>query len=436
MADVNVTSARSRTPLAVPPAVPDGRYNAWIMSLVLRRALSTFAVFGALAVPARVDAIERPPAPQPLAKLPGPTGTDVAFSRDGQLLLTAGGDEARVWDAQTYKPLTKPLKHEHGQKLYLAALSSEGKLALTVAGNDAWLWDVATSRRLSVLRHKGKVRSASFSPDGSRVITAADDKVARVWDAGAGRSLFDLPHRLPVVFAAFSPDGGERVFTLEYEPKKSFGLGEREKTSGHLWDGRTGSLVAHIVYDSGFANREDTRSPAAFSDDGKKLITARWGWAVVWDASTGRELRRLETIEFAGHGIAADGVALNADGTRAVTTYLPGRVQLWNAESGARVGPEFGEAAASFTSVVFAAGGRLLLAGHHDLSGLWDIESGRQVLALEAWEPGGFQDPPAVAISPDGKCVAAGFASDGFTGIWRIEPAPPAALDAEPRGRR
>ena len=50
--------------------------------------------------------------------------------------------------------------------------------------------------------------SAAFSPDGSRIVTASNDKTARVWDAATGKAIAVLSgHEDSVISAAFSPDG-------------------------------------------------------------------------------------------------------------------------------------------------------------------------------------------------------------------------------------
>jgi WD40 repeat protein len=47
--------------------------------------------------------------------------------------------------------------------------------------NTARIWDAATANDTATLRgHDEAVNSAAFSPDGSRIVTASDDKTARI----------------------------------------------------------------------------------------------------------------------------------------------------------------------------------------------------------------------------------------------------------------
>jgi WD40 repeat protein len=69
------------------------------------------------------------------------------------------------------------------------------------------------------------VWSAAFSPDGTRVITASQDRTARIWDAASGREIAILRgHDNWVVHAAFSPDGSRAV------------TASRDKTA-RVWNG-------------------------------------------------------------------------------------------------------------------------------------------------------------------------------------------------------
>ncbi|MCH8342580.1 MAG: PD40 domain-containing protein [Planctomycetes bacterium] len=57
------------------------------------------------------------------------------------------------------------------------------------------------------------MNSASFSPDGTRIVTASWDNTARVWDAATGEQLLVLRgHEFIVYSASFSPDG-KRIVT-------------------------------------------------------------------------------------------------------------------------------------------------------------------------------------------------------------------------------
>ena len=73
----------------------------------------------------------------------------------------------------------------HDGRVASAAFSPDGSRIVTASGDGtARIWDAATGKEIVVLRsHDAAVTSAAFSSDGSRIVTASDDKTARIWDA-------------------------------------------------------------------------------------------------------------------------------------------------------------------------------------------------------------------------------------------------------------
>ena len=52
------------------------------------------------------------------------------------------------------------------------------------------MWDAKSGAEVLTLKgHTGIVDSASFSPDGSRIVTGSNDQTAKVWDAPASRAV-------------------------------------------------------------------------------------------------------------------------------------------------------------------------------------------------------------------------------------------------------
>ncbi|HIK12975.1 MAG TPA: hypothetical protein IGS52_22400 [Oscillatoriaceae cyanobacterium M33_DOE_052] len=71
-------------------------------------------------------------------------------------------------------------------------------------------------RERNQLQHQGWVISASFSPDGQRIVTASLDKTARLWDT-KGKLVAELKgHQGQVFSASFSPDG-QRIVTVSWD---------------------------------------------------------------------------------------------------------------------------------------------------------------------------------------------------------------------------
>ncbi len=59
----------------------------------------------------------------------------------------------------------------------------------------------------SFVGHTGRVYSATFSPSGRNLITASEDRTAKLWDIQTRTCLLTLVGHTGPVRSAFSPDG-------------------------------------------------------------------------------------------------------------------------------------------------------------------------------------------------------------------------------------
>jgi WD40 repeat protein len=131
----------------------------------------------------------------------------VALSPDGETLATAAGRDATLWNAGT--GAREHTLRGHRSLVTDVEFSPDGRLLVTAsADHDARLWDVASGRLRHVLRgHFFAVRSASFSPDGRWVVTASQF-TAGLWDVASGRLVSYLRgHVKPLTTASFGPGG-------------------------------------------------------------------------------------------------------------------------------------------------------------------------------------------------------------------------------------
>ncbi len=150
-----------------------------------------------------------------VASLPVEGALDVRFAPDGQrLVVGSAGGRAAVWNVSGPPRLERELPR-HRLDVQSVAFSPDGTLVVT-AGSDrvARISDAVLGTERAVLRgHTHELRHAEFSPDGALVLTAAGDGTARVWDARTGALLDVLrAHDDWVYSAAFTPDG-KRVIT-------------------------------------------------------------------------------------------------------------------------------------------------------------------------------------------------------------------------------
>ena len=157
------------------------------------------------------------------------------------------------------------------------------------------------------LRHEDAVLSASFSRDGTRVVTASRDESARIWDVRTGRPIgAALQHKGVVNSASFSPDG-TRVVTVSAD------------TTAQIWDANTGEPVGPPLL------HPDIVYGASFSPDGLRVITCSLdGTAQVWDVATG-----LKLGEPLWHDDWVVGATFSSDGRQAITASVDQTAKVW-----------------------------------------------------------------------------------------------------------
>ena len=243
------------------------------------------------------------------------------FSPDGKRVVTACNKEPpQVWDTETGKKVSQPLKHDGG--VWFAAFSPDGRRVVTAGFNKmARIWDSATGKAITpYLPHEVWAESASFSPDSRRVVTASHFGTARVWDAATGKRVspsFNNHEREIVGLkswttsrASFSPDG-KRVVTSS-----------ADKTA-RIWNARTGQPITPPL------QHGDMVSHASFSSDGKRVVTASTDkMARIWDAATGQPitppLQHEDGVRYA---------SFSPDGKR-ILTWSGDTAWVWDAETG------------------------------------------------------------------------------------------------------
>ena len=232
-----------------------------------------------------------------------------AFVRNGNALLTVGGNEARLWDAATRRLLQSFSPHG---AIASADFSPSGARIVTGSwDNTIKVWDVETASAVLKLegQHKGYVNSVVYSPEGDAILSAGDDGTAVLWNAqtGAFERRFE-GHTSRVRSATFSPDG-TMVLTASND------------RTAKLWERATGKLIRT------FSGHQQAILCAGFSNDGRLIATGgEDGTARLWDAQTGD---LLETLQ--GHIASVTGVVFSPDSKRLFTASQDKTAKVWDA---------------------------------------------------------------------------------------------------------
>jgi len=281
------------------------------------------------------------------------------------------------------------------------ALSPDGKTVATGDANSTvYLWETSSGREARRLTGcQGGVAAIAFTLDGKRLASGDGDGGLRVWDLSTGKDLWcqTLPRAGVASALAFSPDG-----KLLAAPRPDGG-------TLSLWDADTGKEVRRLT-DTGA-----TVSAVAFTPDGKLLLSTDGEQDIrVWDVTTGRLLRRF------GDGKARPPLAVSSDGKLLASGGgAQGQgIIFWDLASGERLRGIVAHEG-KVTGLAFAPDGKRLISGGSDQKAhLWDVGTGQRLDVFGHPETR-CESGVKVDWSRDGKTLALA----GWDGLPRLHDA-------------
>jgi WD40 repeat protein/uncharacterized caspase-like protein len=332
----------------------------------------------------------------------------VAFSPDGRTIAYSLGLVLHVWDPASENDVKAAVGDGwSGKEVGAVAFSPDGLVIAAGWGKEVQQWDSASGRPLLTLRlHSGAVKSITFASDGSTIASAGVDDTIRLWDATSGRALHTLQGHQQgqedgqMQAVAFSPDGRTIV---------SGGFGEHHVS---FWDAASGRILrTPSLGVNKYGVSEDTSvRGVAFAPDGHTVVSTGLSKLSIWD-TTGRALRTFNL----GNVAFVDAVAFSPDGRTIAWGADWGNLQLWDAATG-RALRKFTGHEAPVEAVAFSPDGRLLASGSKDNTvRLWDTASGRLLHTLFGHSSG----INGVAFSPDGRSLISGSA-DSTIRRWNL----------------
>lgn len=344
----------------------------------------------------------------------------------------SGFDWLVVYNPKAVRTLTIDLLHTmlHENVVCCVRFSPDGRFLATGSNRIASVYDVRSGERVGTFVDVEGVdkdtdqfvRSVSFSPDNSLLVTGSEDQVVRVWDVASQRLKCKLAgHSQDIYSVEFMPNGQEvvsgsgdrtvRIWDIE-KARCRLVLNVTSGLAGGSTETTTtaeGSAASKKPIDAGITS-------IALSPNGRFLAAGALDRSIrLWETDMGRACETLE-----GHRDSVYSVAFAPDGRHLISGSLDKTIKVWQFDSS----EDLSRGTCKYTIlghkdfVLSVAGtppdGRWIISGSKDRSvQFWDSQSGTTQLMLQ----GHKNSVISVAVCPTGMIFATG-SGDCRARIW------------------
>ena len=343
---------KPQMPLGQPPLAPD--------------AIET--VRNWIAAGAKDDTPAESGVDKPIVYTQPPVTTALTFSPDGRSLAVSGNREVLVHALDGSAPPRRLAGLS--ERILSLAFSADGKLLVAGGGTPArfgeiQIWDAAAGTlRRSVVLTGDTVFGISLSPDGARISAGCTDNTVRIVETATGKELAKMgAHENWVLGTVFAADG-KRVVSVGRDRAAKL----TDASSGafleniNLLRGELQAVARHpsqgLVVIGG-----DDRVPYVYLMDRPKVMK------IADDTTLVRKLERQNG--------AITALAWSPDGRRIAVAGAAAEVNVYDADTGARVSSCKGHQAGIYT-VAFSPDSATLAAGGFDgIVRLYDAATGQ-----------------------------------------------------------
>jgi WD40 repeat protein len=247
------------------------------------------------------------------------------FSRDGKLLVAAGGTPALFGEVELWDVASRKLLHSvtlTSDTVFGASLSPDSsRVAVGCADNTVRVVDTAAGKEvLKITNHENWVLGTIFGVDGKRLVSVSRDQAAKLTDASTGQFIENI-----------NALRGELAAIARHPTRDLILIGGTERIPYLYTMDRSASMK--IADDSTLIRKFETQDGGifalAFSPDGSRIAVAGAADDVpVYQTETGER-----TATCKGHkGTYA--VAFSPNGEQLATGGFDGKVRICEVNSG------------------------------------------------------------------------------------------------------